>query len=275
MEGKVEGTVKKGILVVSFGTTYRDTREKNIEVLEQEIQETYPDMVVYRAFSSSIIRRILRERDGILVMDAEEALEKMKEDGIEQVYIQPTHIIDGIENHGMKRVAQQWKSEFEILAIGNPLLAEPEDYKQTAEILWSGLSPDAEHKSLIFIGHGTSHESNEAYVKLEQTFLDLGHPHVYMSTVEAEPDMEAVMKRLDQEEKRDVLLTPFMLVAGDHAIHDMAGEEDSYMTALTEAGYQVQVILKGLGEYPEIRKLYLSHLKAAMDVSYDLSSGKL
>lgn len=257
--------MKKGILVVSFGTTYKETREKNIEVLEQEIQKSYPEAVCYRAFSSGIIRKILKERDGLYVMDMQEALEQMIKDGITHAYVQPTHIIDGIENHRLQEAVERCKSGFETIEIGAPLLEQATDYEKAAKTLWEGLLPEAEGKNLILMGHGTSHEANEAYKKLEDTFRRLGYLDVYVATVEAEPTIEDIILRINEKEKKPVLVTPFMLVAGDHAVNDMAGEEDSYRSKLTEAGYETQIVLKGLGEYAGIREIYKSHLAEAMN----------
>lgn len=253
--------MKKGILVVSFGTTHQETREKNIDAIERDIQTAYPKWNVYRAFSSGVVKRILKERDGLLVMSIEEALCQMEQDGVTHAYIQPTHVIDGIENHKLRAIVEMWHLRFEQLRMGDALLTELKDYEKVVESLWKHIGGDAQERILILMGHGSVHESNEAYEKLEKAFHNAGHEQVYVATVEASPTIEDVLVRVNQAEKKPILVTPFMLVAGDHAVHDMAGDEDSYASRLTEQGYEIQVLLKGLGEYSGIRKLYLEHLK--------------
>lgn len=257
--------MKEGILVVSFGTTYGETREKNIDAVEREIQDAYPQMAVYRAFSSAVVRRVLKERDGIFVKDIKEALSQMKEDGITQVYIQPTHVIDGIENHKVKGIQEAASSWFEGIVRGQVLLTEAWDYERVVETLWEELKAEANGKIVIFMGHGSCHKSNDAYQKLESAFHEAGHELVYVATVEAEPTIEDVLEKISRIEKKPVLLTPFMLVAGDHAVNDLAGAGDSYVSKLQESGYETQVLLKGLGEYPGIRRLYLEHLNRVIE----------
>lgn len=261
--------MKTGILTASFGTTYQETREKNIEAVERSLKEQYPQAMCYRGFSSGIVRKILKERDGLFVMDIREALEKMKEDGITHAYVQLTHIIDGIESNRVKDVVNTYRGAFEVVAVGEPLLTDEADYEKVVRTLWAGLCPEDEDKILVFMGHGTSHEANESYTRLERTFHRMGHPEVYVAAVEAEPAIEDVIAAMDQREKKPVILTPLMLVAGDHAVNDMAGsEEDSFLSLLTEAGYEVEVVLKGLGEYEGIREIYGEHLKNTMKHIY-------
>lgn len=254
--------MKKGILVVSFGTTYRDTREKNIEALEKMIRETHGEISFYRAFSSGIVRRKMMQMEGITVMNAHEALTQMKQDGITHVYILPTYVINGFECNRLKKEAGDWKDTFVKVQIASPLLTEEKDYEKVVEALWQEYMAKEESKALVLIGHGTDHESHASYERLEKTFGRLGHPNVYVATVEGAEDMAALIDRMGRERTgpRDVILAPLMLTAGDHANHDMAGDGDSYLSRLTKAGYRVQAVIRGLGECGEIRAIYGSHL---------------
>lgn len=253
--------MNKGILVVSFGSTYKETREKNIGGIETLIHHRYPDMKLYRAFTSEIIIKVLKQRDSIEIMDVEQALQQMKKDGITHVYVQPTHIIDGIENHKAYETVQQWKNEFEYIGMAKPLLGDQEDYRKVVEAIWDNLKEGVKNNALILMGHGSDHKANISYEYLEDAFHKAGHTNVHLATVEAEPTIEDVIMKMEPIEYQRVILMPFMIVAGDHAHNDMAGETDSFCTKLVEKGYETNVVMKGLGEYKEIRDIFVSHLK--------------
>lgn len=258
--------MKKGILVVSFGTTYRDTRVKTIEAVERMVQAAYPDIPCCRAYSSGIVRRKLMEKEGLSVMDVHEALTQMNREGITDVYILPTYVIHGIESRRLEEEARHWSEVFARVRIGTPLLADEADYENTAKALYLEYKQEQEMKSLVLIGHGTSHEAHDSYERLERTFHRLGYEDVYVATVEGEGDMEALLHRMERNKKSGghVILAPLMLVAGDHANHDMAGDGASYQNLLNHAGYHVQPVMKGLGELKGIRDIYLSHLRVQM-----------
>lgn len=257
--------MKTGILMVSFGTSHSETREKNISRMAEAIQEVYAETPVYQAFSSDIVRAILQERDQLEIPDIEKALKKMAADGITDVKILPTHVIDGIENQKMKTVVNGMQSEFHQIDIAGPLLLREEDYVNTAEALWNELKGEAEGNILVLMGHGTPVEADGTYTRLEEEFHRQGHKDVYIATVEGKIGINEIIAKMQTKGYHTgsrVILTPFMMVAGDHAVNDMAGtEEDSFASRLTEAGYEVSCIIKGLGEYARIRSIYLGHLK--------------
>lgn len=262
--------MKKGILIVSFGCTYKEERENNIDRLVADISEKYPEVTCYQAFSSNIIRRILKERDFIVVPDVAEALMQMKEDGITQVYIQPTHILDGVENNKVKDISGKYMKYFEEIKIGVPLLDSEDDIQDVANSLWKELKAVVREDILILMGHGTKHQANSVYEKLEKQFTTLGNHKVFISTVEGIPLIEDVIEKLDirygkNAINRRIVLAPFMLVAGDHARNDMAGEKDSYVSKLIQAGYRPECIMKGIGEYEGIRNIYIRHLDKIMN----------
>ncbi|HJA13170.1 MAG TPA: sirohydrochlorin cobaltochelatase [Candidatus Mediterraneibacter merdipullorum] len=256
--------MEKGILAVSFGTSYVDTLDKTIAVIEKEIAARFPEWGVYRAFTSRMIVRRLKQTKGIHVDTVEEALKRMADDGIREVVVQPTHIINGIENDRMMEALMEHMPLFERIRVGKPLLSSVDDYKKAIHAVMSEIRlEDAE--MLVLMGHGTEHHANAAYPTLEYTFHALGYSQVLVGTVESFPELKNVMAKLEIAGKKKVALMPFMLVAGDHARNDMAGEEDSWKSELESEGYEVRVIMKGLGEFEGIRNLFLEHIEDAME----------
>lgn len=257
--------MEEGILIVSFGTTYEQTREKNIEKIVKTVRELYPDCLVCQAYSSKIVRKVLKERDHLIILDVKEALLQMRELGIQTVTVFPTHIIDGIENHRMKQAVEECRRFFAQIKVADALLTTEEDYKKTASALWSEVKKIAGASPVVFMGHGSAHEADDSYGRLEKELNRCADNDIYVATVEGAVDIDSVISRLLASKKKEgrVLLVPFMLVAGDHAIHDMAGTEDSFATKLKEAGYEPECVLKGIGEYESIREIYYEHLKRA------------
>ena len=254
----------KGILVVSFGTSHLDTMEKTITVIEQDIARQFPEWSVYRAFTSRMIVRKLKRTENMEIDTVEEALGRMAADGISEVIVQPTHIINGIENDRMMEDLMEHMSLFRKIRVGKPLLSSVDDYKKAIHAVMSEVGLET-GEMLVLMGHGTDHHANAAYPTLEYTFHALGYNQVLVGTVESFPELKNVMAKLEIAEKKKIALMPFMLVAGDHAKNDMAGEEDSWKTELEDAGYAVRVILKGLGEFEGIRKIFLEHIEETME----------
>lgn len=259
-----------GILIVSFGTTYHETRERNIDRIAAAVKEVWPAIPIYQAYSSEKVRKTLRERDGILIADIPEALRQMEEDGIRNVRVLPTHIIDGIENHRMKQLIAAHASAFASVRTAGALLVRDEDYVLTAKAVWDSLKKDAGDCTVIFMGHGSAHEADESYERMEEALRSYACRPVYIATVEGRVGITDVIERMhaagDGKREGEIVLTPFMLVAGDHAQNDMAGEEDSFRSCLEAEGWSTRSILRGIGEYPAVRELYLQHLKEIMDV---------
>lgn len=257
---------KKGILAVSFGTSHQDTRARTIDAIESTFRETFPDYTVYRAWTSGMIRRKLLQTTGEEIPDVAGALAQMEQDGITHVYVQPTHIIDGIENQQMQTDAEAFRSHFQHLAFGEPLLSSPKDLERTAAILAGHFSDLADDEALILMGHGSAHPANQVYSQLDSVLKQQGHKRIHIGTVEAFPDLTHVLEQLRDQPVRRVRLAPFMIVAGDHAVNDMAGDgEDSWKNRCLEAGYEVACCLEGLGEYPEFREMFVEHLKGTGD----------
>lgn len=256
---------QKALLVVSFGTSYKDTREKNIEHIEALLAQAFPDRKYYHAYTSGMILKKLRERDGIRIPNVKEAITQMLADGITDLLVQPTHIMNGIENDQMKETILSYQDSFDSLAFGTPLISSTEDQFHVIHALMEELPPLDEQDALVFMGHGSTHHANTLYAALDYAFKQAGYPNVYMGTVEAYPDAQAVLDQLKRRDIRRVYLTPFMLVAGDHANNDLAGEDaDSWKHLFSSQGYETTCILKGLGEYERICDLYIRHARQAL-----------
>jgi sirohydrochlorin cobaltochelatase len=259
--------MKKGVLIVSFGTTYKDTREKNIDRIEQAVRQEKPDCMVLQAYSSDRVRDIIKKRDGIDIPGIKDALERMAESGVTHLTVLPTHVIDGIENNKMKQIIKQYRPFFQTLKTADPLLGKEEDYGFVAKALWDSLEEEVKDGVLIFMGHGSYHEADNCYEKMEKALREYSGKEIYIATVEGSTSIEDVIERMnmgyDQQERQKirVVIVPFMLVAGDHAVNDMAGEEDSFLLKVKTQGYEAECILKGLGEYESIRLIYLQHLE--------------
>lgn len=245
------------ILVVSFGTSYNETRKATIEAIENEIAEMYPDCDVRRAFTSRMIINKLKERDNLQIDNVREAMDRLVADKLKNVIIKPTHIIAGKEYDELCEAVKAYEDKFEGFKIGTPLLSEKSDYEKVVNIIFEQTKEySEENTAIVFMGHGTEHPANAAYTKLQETFLAKGLDNYIIGTVEAKPDIEDVRAKLAKMKAERVILLPFMIVAGDHATNDMAGDgEDSWKTILKSDGYEVKCVLKGLGEYEGIRKL--------------------
>lgn len=255
---------KRAILVVSFGTSYEETRKKTIDQIEADIHAKYPQYPLYRAWTSKMIMKKILKRDGIRILNVREAMERMKADGMEEVVVQPTHILNGIENDLMTADIQAYRDQFSKIEIGTPLLTSREDEERVAGEMAGVLNPDKD-EALIFMGHGTEHFSNSIYAALDYRFKDMGYPNIFMGTVEAYPAIDSLVKKMRELHYKRIVLTPFMIVAGDHANNDLAGEEeDSWKSIFEKEGFEVSCIIKGLGEYPGIREIFCEHVEASL-----------
>lgn len=251
---------KKAILVVSFGTSYAQTREKTIGAIEEDFRRAFPEYTIRRAFTSKMIIKKLRERDGIEVDTVAQALEKLAAEGYSTVICQPTHVMGGFEFDDVKREVENWKGRFDHIACGWPLLTSSEDYEQVTEALVQEFSDIPSDAALVLMGHGTEHPANATYPALDYRLKARGCKNFFVGTVEGYPDLPTVMQEVAAIGANKVFLAPLMVVAGDHAINDLCGEEeDSWKSCFEQAGYQTEPILKGLGEYPAFRRIYLEH----------------
>ena len=259
----VNTQTKKAILAVSFGTSHEDTRKVTIDAIEDSMREVFPDYPVYRAWTSKMIIRKLKNRDNIIVPTVREAMEQMISDGITDVLVQPTHVINGIENDLMKEDALSYRDSFHSISFGDPLLTTEEDSHKVIAAIAEEFSNITKKQALVFMGHGTTHFANSIYAAMDYTFKDKGYHNFFLGTVEAYPSMESLKKMVKAYQPEEVVLAPFMIVAGDHAKNDMAGDDpESWYSQFKDEGYEVKAVLKGLGEYKGIRRLFIDHIRA-------------
>ena len=256
--------MKKGLLAVSFGTSVNETREKTIDAIERELAAACPDHQLYRAWTSRMIIKKLEKRDQVHIDTVKEAMERMLADGVTEVTVQPTHVIKGIENEQMMEEIRSFKDRFDSIRVGEALLSSEEDFCKAIEAVMEEHQDLKEQEALVLMGHGTEHHINPVYAALDYMFKDMGYKNVHVGTVEAYPSFESALRLVKTSGVKKVRLAPFMVVAGDHAMNDMAGEEeDSWKNRLESEGYEVTCVLKGLGEYKGIQNLYAQHAKDA------------
>ncbi|MEG1428592.1 MAG: sirohydrochlorin cobaltochelatase [Hydrogenoanaerobacterium sp.] len=253
---------KKALVAVSFGTTHEDAL-KAISQTEVRLQDEKPDYAFFRAFTSRMVIERLRKK-GVFVPSATEVFEKLLSQGFTEVICQPTHIISGAEYEKLRDEAQKISPKFISLRLGAPLLSQESDYARCCKIITEAMPPLLQDEALVLMGHGTGHFANAAYCQLENTFRAQGHERVYVGTVEGFPTIKYVLDRLKKHDIKAVRLRPFMLVAGEHAVKDLAGENDSWNTVLLREGFKTYITLKGLGEEPAIQELFVQHLNAAI-----------
>ncbi|MFA8342796.1 MAG: sirohydrochlorin cobaltochelatase [Rhodothermaceae bacterium] len=265
--GAVFAQNKKGILVVSFGTSYPETRKLCIESIENDVKDKFQNYEVKRAFTSRIIRKKIKKRDGIEILSPAEAIDKMIAEGFKEIYVQSLHIIPGSEYHDLAHtVLKRGKGKDVKIKFGHPLLAEETDYRNTISALMSQTEKFS-GKHIVFIGHGTHHPANACYSQL-QNMMKEKNEKLHIANIEGYPELPLLIKKLKKENVKEVVLMPLMIVAGDHAKNDIASDEnDSWKTILKNHGIEAEVYLHGLGENKEIRKIFIHTLE-------ELISGK-
>lgn len=259
---------KKVILVVSFGTSYNDSRDATIGAIENAIAKAYPEYEVRRAFTSQIIIDKLKERDSLEIDNVEEALDRAVADGVKTLVVQPTHLMDGYEYTDLANALAEYESKFDQIVLGQPLLSDDEDYDQVVKAITEHTASYDDGKTAIcFMGHGTEADSNAVYGKMQEKLTLAGYANYYVGTVEAEPSLEDVIEAVNAKGSyQRVVLEPLMVVAGDHANNDMAGDEDdSWKTSFEKEGYAVECLLEGLGQIPAVQEIYVAHTKEAID----------
>ncbi len=247
--------------MVSFGTSFDDTREKNIHEIERSIQREFPEYSVYTAFTSNMIRRKLAERN-IHIMDTTMALEQMHQDGVTKVYLLPTHLLYGEEYEKLEGLVEEKREAFQSISIAKPLLADHKDIAAVLKALTTNIKREPE-EALILMGHGTEHYYNAVYGQANFIARELDLEQVYVCTVEAYPSFEDALLWCQRNGISKCVLSSFMLVAGDHSVNDMAclDDSDSLASVLSANGIEVRSLIKGLGEYEEIKQIYKNHLE--------------
>ena len=277
------------ILVVSFGTSFNDSRAEDIGGVEKALQAAYPDWSVRRAFTAQIIINHVQARDGEKIDNMDQALERAVKNGVKKLVVQPTHLMHGAEYDELTETVNSYKDKFESVKIAEPLLGEVgadaaainEDKAAVAKEITAEAVKTAEYDSLdaaaedstafVFMGHGTSHTAKISYSQMQAQMEQLGYENVFIGTVEGEPEdtaCEAVIEKLKNAGYKKVILRPLMVVAGDHANNDMAGDDDDSWKSQFEASGAFDSIdtqIAGLGEIDAIQQLYVAHTQAAID----------
>ena len=266
-EQNTENAGDKVILVVSFGTSYNDSRDITIGAIENAVTAAFPEYEVRRAFTSQIIIDKLKERDGLEIDNVEEALDRAVADGVKTLVVQPTHLMSGFEYTDLNDALEGYKDKFDQVVLADPLLSSDADYEAVAQAITAETaSYDDGETAICFMGHGTEADSNQVYAKMQDMLTEEGFEHYYVGTVEATPSLEDVVAKVKEGSYKKVVLEPLMIVAGDHANNDMAGDEEgSWKTTFEEAGYEVTCLVRGLGELEPIQQLFVEHAKAAVD----------
>ncbi len=257
----------QAILVVSFGTSYTDNLDLSIVGTETAIQEAFPDYEVRRAFTSQIIIDKLKERDGMEIDNVKAALDRAVADGIKTLIVQPTHLMDGYEYNDLVGELAEYAESFEKIEIGAPLLSSEDDFETVAKAITEHTKAYDDGKTAIcFMGHGTEAESNKIYAEMQETLTEEGYENYFVGTVEATPSLDDVLNEVKGGDYERVVLEPLMLVAGDHANNDMAGDEDdTWKKTFEAAGYDVECLIEGLGQLEEVQDLYVEHVKAVIN----------
>ena len=275
------------LLVVSFGTSFNDSRVADIKGIEDALQAAYPDWSVRRAFTAQIIINHIQARDGEKIDNMTQALDRAVANGVKNLVVQPTHLMHGAEYDEMCEAIEAYKDQFESVSIAEPMLGEVgsdatvinADKEAVAKAITAAAVSEAGFESLeaakdagtafVFMGHGTAHVAKVTYSPMQAQMQNLGYENVFIGTVEGEPEetsAEAVIEAVKAAGYTNVVLRPLMVVAGDHANNDMAGsDDDSWKTLFEAAGFTVDCQIHGLGEIADVQALYVAHTKAAID----------
>lgn len=255
------------LLAVSFGTSYAKTRELTIEATEKALQAAFPGFELRRAFTSPTIIRKLRQRDGIVVDSLHDALQQLADEGVAQVLVQPTHMMPGYEYDDLRAEAQSFRGEFSRLWIGRPLLQTDLDCRELTQILLKKTAQfDRPDTAVVWMGHGSEHPGNAIYTAMQKALASAGAQRHLVGTVEGTPDLEDMIRSARALGVSRVVLQPLMIVAGEHATHDMAGgEPDSWKSRFEAAGFEVHCVFDGVGQYPEVQEMIVRHARQTLE----------
>lgn len=255
------------LLVVSFGTSFNDNRRLTIGAIEEDMESAYTDYAVRRAFTAQIVIDHVKDRDGVAIDNVTEALDRAVANGVKNLVVQPTLLMNGIEYDELQTTLAEYADSFEKVVVGEPLLTSDDDFNAVIEAITTATEAyDDGETAIVYMGHGTHHESNAVYGKMQEMLAAAGYANYFVGTVEGSPSLEDVMALVDAGEYKKVVLAPLMVVAGDHANNDMASDEEgSWKVEFEAAGYEVEPLLMGLGEIEAVRDIYMAHAQAAVD----------
>lgn len=262
-----DGIGENELLIISVGTSAPEIRRLTIGAIEATMEKAFPEYAVRRGFTNQTIIGRIKRREGISIDNAGEALARAAANGVRNLVIQPTHMMDGLEYQKAIQEAAKYQNTFPSLSIGAPLLTSDEDFRIVADALVSSTAAyDNGETAICFMGHGTEAASNEVYARMQKLLWDSGWAHYFIGTMEAAPTAEDILAMVKTGNYSRVLLQPMMIVAGGHVNHHMAGEgSDSWKHIFESAGYEVVCQVRGLGELEAIRNLLVKHAQAAME----------
>lgn len=254
------GKGKKGILMVHFGTVKKEVRERSLDSINIDIAEKFQEFQMREAYTSRMIIKRIYAKEEVRKNTPKEALRMMVQEGFTHVIVQASHVINGLEGEHLKDEVKYFKDEFQEIRLGDPLLTLPEDYIETADIFKKKFG--GREGAVVLAGHGTRHHSNSAYGMLQTVFDIREMEDFYVATVEGYPALNDLIPQLKKNGVKKVTLVPFMIVAGNHAINDINVE---WRETLEKEGFSVEVIMRGIGEIPEIREIFAVHINRVLN----------
>ena len=291
-------TTPRLLLAVSFGTSFADTREKTIGAIEKCIEKRHPDCTVQRCFTSRFIRKKLLERDGLIIAGPEDAIREAKEKGIRELFVQPLYLMHGTEHRRLMELLREAEPFFDRISVGKPLLCDDSDFLVIADAILHHLPVQTKDTAVVLMGHGNEKnkktaawnrktpdskaritnppdsknaegcaakkerdiEDNAVFTILQDTLRKAGADNYYIATVEGEPELEDILPQICGKGFKKIILAPFMVVSGDHARNDLAGDrEDSWKSIFLKKGFEVETVLCGIGEWEEVQELFAAH----------------
>ena len=253
---------RKALVVISFGSSYPQA-VRAIDNVEDALKKAFPDHDFYRSFTSGMIIRKIEREQGVRILNPAQLMEKLVQDGCEEVLCQPTHIMSGIEYEKMVGMIESFRDRIPDIRIGAPLLTDPEDYEKTARILLEQVPENLSgEEAFVLMGHGSAHSADAAYKRMQEEYLRQGFENVFVATVDGSVRIGSIVGKLKERKITKAYMMPMMIVAGDHARNDMTGpEEDSWKSILEKEGIRTEAIMRGMGEIDEIADMYVAHLK--------------
>lgn len=266
-ERNENGIGEAELLVLSYGTSYNDSRRLAIGAVEQALEETFPDWSVRRGFTSKSVISHIEKRDGVRMDNINQALSRAANNDVKKLVIQPTHLMKDTEYDEIMEITAEYADSFESVAVGEPLLTSEEDFDIVADAVIDATKEyDDGATAIVLVGHGAEGDANQIYEKMQQVLTDKGMEHYFVGTITASPSLADILEAVQAQSCKRVVLRPLMVTSGACANENMAGDkEGTWKTAFEKAGYEVIPVLEGLGQIPAIQELYGVHARAAID----------
>ncbi len=267
---------KRAVLIVSFGTTYNETRKKTLDVAVADFEKAFPGYDVFSVYTSRFVKYILKKRDDHFVYNLEEIFDYLKENDYSEVVVQSFHIMNAFESRLVAAKVEEQVENFEKITFGTALFSEHKDYDKAIDAIVPTLPARTDDTAIVMMGHGTDHPSQSAYLMFEHLMHNKGHDNVLIGTIESYPLIDDILLTLKKRQVKKVYLMPLLIVAGDHTLNDLSGDDDdSWKQILKAEGYEVEVYKHSIGELPAIREIFVEHALQARDGrTFMMSEGK-